>query len=317
MENSENRLIKLTGAIVKACRKARIPAYSCRKSKHTYKQHQHLAVLGLMKYMRQDYRGVAEVLELMPRVRKVIGLEQIPHFTTIHKFFQRFRHARLERILSRTVGMFETGDCILAIDSTGYSSSYASHYYTRIVKGERAIRSHIKSSITVDTGNQIVVTSTSSKSQRNDILDFNELVTKASELVSIGYVVADKGYDSEASHRLVRRKLNARAVIPVRVRERRRIMGMYRRRCAEEFDEEVYHRRSLNETVFSVVKRLMGSCLQSRSLDLQIKEVCLKYVVYNMHRYVRCCFVLWMISTQPALLEFLIKFLIKENKDRL
>ena len=301
MESSTNRLIKIAGAIVKVCRKARIPAYSCRKSKHVYKQEQHLAVLGLMKYMRQDYRGVAEVLELMPRVRKVIGLEQVPHFTTMHKFFQRFKHTRLDRILSRTVGMFETGDCILAIDSTGYSSSYASTYYTRVINGERSIRTHIKSSITVDTGNQIVVTSTSSKSQRNDILDFDELVTRASELVGIGYVVADKGYDSEASHRLVRRKLNARAVIPVRVRERRRIMGMYRRRCAKEFDEykHVYHRRSLNETVFSVVKRLMGSYLQSRSLDLQIKEVCLKYVVYNMYRYVRCYFVSWMFSTQP------------------
>lgn len=299
MKKLVNSLIKLTRIFVKTIKKARISLFSCRKSKHTYKQYQHIAVLGLMKYKKEDYRGIIELLELMPKIQQIIGLDQLPHFTTLHKFFQRFSHARFDRILSQTVNLFETGNCILAIDSTGYSSNYASPYYTRMIEGERAIRTHIKSSVTVDTGNQIVVSGRARKSHRNDIIDFNELVTRASKLVSIEYLVADKGYDSEASHVLVR-NLGAKAIIPVRNIERRRIIGRYRRRCAEEFDEQTYHRRSLNETVFSVVKRTMGSYLQSRSLGLQTKEVCLRYVMYNLHRYVRCYIILWMISTQPA-----------------
>lgn len=292
-----NRLIKLTRILVKTIKKARIPLFSCRKSKHKYKQYQHIAVLGLMKYKKKDYRGIIELIELMPEIQQLIGLDQLPHFTTLHKFFQRFSHMRFDRLLSQTVNLFETGNCILAIDSTGYSSNYASPYYTKIMGMERAIRTHIKNSITVDTGNQIVVSGKARKSQRNDIIDFDELVTKASKSVDMKYLVADKGYDSEASHVLVS-GLGAKAIIPVRNIERRRIIGRHRRRCAEEFDEQTYHRRSLNETVFSVVKKIMGSWLQSRSLVLQTKEVCLRYVMYNLYRYVRC-YVLWMISTQP------------------
>jgi hypothetical protein len=49
-----------------------------------------MTVLGLMKYLKTDYRGVIEQLALMPSVQKAIGLNQLPHFTTIHKFMQRF-----------------------------------------------------------------------------------------------------------------------------------------------------------------------------------------------------------------------------------
>lgn len=298
MKNKINRLIKLTQVIIKTTKNSRLPLFSNKYSKHTYKQYQHVSILCFMKYMKLNYRSVIQLLELIPKIKQLIGLNQLPHYTTIHKFFQRFNHVLFNRLLSQTANLFNTGNCILSIDSTGYSSNYASSYYTRRLKGRYTIRQHIKSSITVDTGNQLVVSNKNRLGPRHDNIDFVYLLTNASRTVNINTLVADKGYDSELNHRLVR-QLNANPIIPLRDCVRYRVIGRYRRRMLKEFNEKLYHRRSINETVFSVVKRLFGSWVQSRSLKLQIKEITLMYLVYNIHRYVSYFVILLRISTKP------------------
>jgi hypothetical protein len=59
----------------------------------------------------------------------------------------------------------------------------------------------------------------------------------------------DKAYDSEEIRRVVREEVRAACMIPLKKRAKR---GTYRLAMREEFDEELYHRRNLVETVFSV-----------------------------------------------------------------
>ena len=68
----------------------------------------------------------------------------------------------------------------------------------------------------------------------------------------------DKGYDSESIHRLIREELNAESIIPVRSWKNERVGGIFRREMDEHFDEVRYHRRTLVETKFSVLKRKFG-----------------------------------------------------------
>ena len=121
-----NRILKFSQVLVKITNK--IPLFSCKKSKQTYTQRQHVTVLGLMKYLRTDYRRVIETLDLMPEVKQVIGLNRLPHYTTIHKFLQRFTRYRFDRLLDHTVDLFKTGLVTLAIDGTGFSSTCSSEY---------------------------------------------------------------------------------------------------------------------------------------------------------------------------------------------
>lgn len=302
MKKLVNRLIKFTHFLVKVTRRARIPFFSCRKSKHIYKQYQHIAVLGLMKYLRTDYRGVIERLEVMPEIVKVIGLNQLPHFTTIHKFLQRFNRYRFNRILYQTINLFETGNCILAIDATGYSTNYASTYYSLWVKKWITRRSFIYSSITVDTGNLLIASQHSRRGPGSDNIFFGMLVQQASRKLHIDYVVADKGYDCETNHEFVNNVIGARSIIPVIFRRGRKVHGYHRERLAKRFNHRIYHRRSLVETVFSVIKRRFDSSLQSRSLAQQNKEVGLLCVVYNVYRYVtkQISVVFCMFSTRPC-----------------
>jgi hypothetical protein len=96
----------------------------------------------------------------------------------------------------------------------------------------------------------------------------------------------DKGYDSEEIHELIHDTLNSRALIPIRTRRRKRIFGHYRRQIAQSFDWEKYHQRNKVETVLSVLKRRFGEALKARKFRLQIKEIKIKVILYNISRII-------------------------------
>jgi len=78
--------------------------------------------------------------------------------------------------------------------------------------------------------------------------------------------------------------VRAACVIPLRKGAK---SGTYRLAMREEFDEELYHRRNLVETVFSVEKRVLGDVNHSRSDRLRNKESKLRNVCYNVYRHVK------------------------------
>lgn len=276
-----SRLLKFSQVFVKITKN--IPLFSCKKSKRTYTQRQHLAVLGLMKYLRTDYRGVIETLDLMPNVKQVIGLNRLPHYTTIHKFLQRFTRYRFDRLLDQTVDLFNTGSVTLAIDGTGYSSTYSSEYYKVRAKKHRKF---VQSIATVDTDSLFIVSQHSRKGPGGENTWFKPLVSRASKLVDVAHVLGDMGYDCEVNHEFVNQVIGAKCVVPVNKRKGKKVHGFYRKRLHRRFPEQLYHRRSLVECVFSMLKRRFGSFLQSRSLAQQNREVGLLCVVYNVHRHV-------------------------------
>ena len=51
---------------------------------------------------------------------------------------------------------------------------------------------------------------------RHDNVDFKPIVTRIAKIKPLSVVVADKGYDSEDNHILVREKLNGFSIIPPR-----------------------------------------------------------------------------------------------------
>ena len=303
MKNKENRLIKFTQLLVKVVRKTRIRLFSCRKSKHTYKQYQHIVVLGLMKYLRTDYRGVIERLECMPEIMKAIGLYQLPHYTTINKFLQRFSRYRFDRILSHTVDLFDAGKCILAIDGTGYSTSRFSWYYSMRTGRQESRKSIVQSIATVNTTNLSIASHHSCIKWGHENTFFKPLVYAASKKLDIRYVLGDKAYDSELNHEWVSNTIGARSIIPVKIGWKNgTVNGYYRKLLAKRINCRIYHRRSLVETVFSMVKRRFGSTLQSRLPVQQNKEVGLMCVVFNVYRRVSMGFSYWlyMFSTRPS-----------------
>jgi hypothetical protein len=95
----------------------------------------------------------------------------------------------------------------------------------------------------------------------------------------------DKGYDSEAIHRLIREDLHANSVIPIRSWNNDIIGGTYRQEMARQFNDIIYPRRQLVENKFSVLKRKFNGDLKARRFLIQMKEIANKMIVCNIHRF--------------------------------
>src|SRR6267154_220998 len=79
--------------------------YSHKNSPKKFTQPQLFACLVLKEFERKDYRGIAQLLSDCSELQQVIGLEQVPHYTTLQKASQRLlklKHVR--KLLTDTVG---------------------------------------------------------------------------------------------------------------------------------------------------------------------------------------------------------------------
>lgn len=83
-----------------------LAAYSHLFSPKKFTQHQLFAILVLKEFMRCDYRKVTQLIEESGELRQAIGLESVPHYTTIQKASKRLLTlARAKSLLESTVSL--------------------------------------------------------------------------------------------------------------------------------------------------------------------------------------------------------------------
>jgi hypothetical protein len=224
----------------------------------------------------------------MEQIQQELDLQMIPHFTTLQKFLRRIKSLYLRIAFGKTLCLFYSDNAtipITAIDSSGFTSGYSSHYYSaRTGK----IRKHfLKISIAVDTDQQVINGFLASKSRVHDTRHARKLLQECHKTRRSDCYVMDKGYDSEAIHRLIREDLHADSIIPIRSWNNDSIGGTYRQEMAVQFDEARYRKRQLVETKFSILKRKFSGDLKARIFAIQKKEITGKMIVCNLHRFLQ------------------------------
>ena len=121
---------------------------------------------------------------------------------------------------------------------------------------------------------------------RHDNIDFGLLITRTSEILPLSVVTADKGYDSEDNHILIRERLHAYSVIPARYDGTPiwKTQGRYRKQMKRRYSKLLYSQRNKDETIVSVIKRLFGQHVTSRLVRTQNRELSFRCIAYNTHR---------------------------------
>ena len=201
----------------------------------------------------------------MDSLREKIHLNEVLHFTPIQKFCKRIQSLTFNRLLSRLMKMFyDWGKRINcnAVDSSGFTGSYASHYHSWRTGKTR--KRFLKTSISIDTDRQIITGLKISQHPVHDTPHTEILLKQCHRLKPSGLYIMDKGYDSEDIHVLIYNTLNSCSLVPVRNRKRKRISGYYRRLLAQDFNDQTYHHGNKVEIVFSVMKRKDGESQNAR-----------------------------------------------------
>ena len=283
-----SRNIRFIQAAQSVVNSTRISPYSCKYSKKIYTQHQLLVLILFKDYRNQHYRDFIEDIGDMKSIQEKLDLSTVPHFTTLKKFFCRIKTLYLRYAFGKTLNLFYSNADpipVTAIDSSGFTSGYSSHYYS-IRTGK--IRKHfLKTSISVDTDQQVITGFIASKSRVHDTRHAAKLLRQCHKIRKSECYVMDKGYDSEAIHRLIREDLHADSIIPIRSWNNDVVGGTYRQEMALQFDDVRYRKRQLVENKFSVLKRKFSGDLKARIFAIQKKEIAGKMIVCNIHRFLQ------------------------------
>ena len=281
-----SRYVRMARIMMQIIKRARIPPYLHRKSNHVYKVWQHLILLMLRQYEHKSYRRFVDFLQEAFGVGEFLGLSRIPHYTTLQKAAARLTHGMLLKILESFVLQTRIRKLFAGIDSTGLSHGQASYYYT---KRARLRRKFVKVSIAADMRRQLICGIKIRHRRRHDSLDFVPLLQRVTRLAPVSVVVADRGYDSEQNHIATQNLGIQNTIIRPKYETLQvyRTKGLHRKQMKRRFDWESYHQRSKAETIFSVIKRMLGEYIMSRYILTQNRETMYRVIAYNCYRITR------------------------------
>jgi hypothetical protein len=127
MKNKYQRIICLMRQILK---KIHIPFYLHPKSKHVFSVHQHIILLVLRQYESKSYESFGEWLQVATEIVQILGLNIIPHFTTLQKAAARLSDVLLHVAIGRFISITCPGKIFAGVDATGFEDRHCTPYYS-------------------------------------------------------------------------------------------------------------------------------------------------------------------------------------------
>jgi len=270
-----------------------MPEFSSVYSKHTYSDRYKLGLLVLKEVMDKSFDDFVEDMPCIKGVMEAGGIDRPPDASTLRKFRDRVNVHLFDAAVRETARHICGSSVILAVDSTGFSMSSASrHFVKRLTQmGMRryAVKDYAKTTLAVDTGTFAVLSCDVRTTNISDHRLFRPAVTGAMLTgIDISAVCADKGYDGEGTHECAKELLgeDVETVIPVRelikYRSGKTPRGKHRKKMAAMFNKAIYNRRSIVETVNSMLKRKMGDVVYGKKPLTVAKEIKLVVLAHNL-----------------------------------
>ncbi len=263
-----------------------IPLYGSKRSCKTFTQHQLFKLMIVKTYYCMDYRKFVEYLETS-KVPEYLSMNRIPHYTTLQKFSQRQNIQKLEKFLLKFVDLHGKKIRNLGADATGFKSTYASEHYENRIGRTILKKDFIKANFFYDLDKLLIYAVKIRKKSRHDTRDLDALMNKI-KLIPFKRFFADKAYDAEWFHKLIYESGGESRIhmrnegLPVH-----RTQGHYRKHMRRRQKNSQKGKRSLCETINSVIKRLFGTVLKAKTLAMKKVELLFKIITYNLDRLVK------------------------------
>lgn len=284
MSAKRNILLEVAGLSLRLSSRYMQP-YSHAKSPKKFTQAQLMTCLILRAYLKTTYRGVIDVVDASAELQKSLGLQRLPHYSTLKYFADRsdtlaIVDAMLAEIVQAVAGPGEA----VAIDSTGVETTSASAYFqTR--RGTKR-KKYVKLSVCVLCGSMSPAALAVSWGPCNDKAVARELLEKSKAAVQPRTLFADAGYDAEWVHRYCRDEWGVASWIPPAVhRADGQINGKHRSKMTpRRLKRNGYGQRWIVESFMSGLKRTTGSMLAARHQTSLFAEAAIRVLAYAIRR---------------------------------
>jgi len=275
---------KLEKELIKLFHSSNLPLHFNKTGNKEFTNYQRISIIILFQRSKKSIRDFIDEFSESKWV-SWLGLKKIPKKSTLHDWLKIFNMKIIRKICKV---LLPKEIKLTAIDGTGFDAWQRSRHYEKRV-GEVHVQHipYVKADLFIDVKTQ-------------SILDFNlicyrehdvkvaERIFKRNNIKNI-FGLGDKGYDSENLHEVAR----ANGIIfyaPVRETNKRSSKkklpkGKYRRECLKL--PEFIGKRSLVETVNSVLKRTQIHFLQSKKSFMKQREFGWNIILYNIKRKIK------------------------------
>lgn len=284
----QNKFKKVADFCYELFKSAELQLYSHKFSKKKFSQFQHLFMLVYKQFRKFTYEELLTDIAGNTDLRAYLGLNKLPHYTTLIKFAGRLPCKVLDKLVLAFKHLLPSPKKV-AIDATGISLDNASlHYCKRIGKSIKK-RPFMKTTFVVDIENYFILLVKLRKKTRHDVIDAKPMIKKLALHYKPDVFYGDRGYDANSIFQLCFEKLKAYPLILQRRLDvpKHRRKGTYRKQTIDIFDYGEYLQRNKIETLNSMIKRRFGSNVKSRTDKLQRVEILTKVIAYNIDRLIR------------------------------
>jgi hypothetical protein len=273
--------------------------YSHKFSPKKFTRPQLFACLVLKEFEKKDYRGVWQLLIDCSDLRTAIGLGAVPHYTTLQKASRRL--LKLDRVRSLIANTMQRvrgrskNIAYAAVDSSGFEAHHASRYFiwrTSVRKKGKEPKKRVtykrygKLMTIICCATHAIVAAVVSAGPTPDIDQLDGVVAELPGSVTIAHMVGDAGFDSAHNHSLLRDYHGMRSTIPPEHGRPPKDpttlpTDKYRRLMKTRFNKKAYRKRPQVETVYSMLKRNLGSALRGRSHWSRCRDMLLRVITHN------------------------------------
>lgn len=283
-----NKYKKVADFCYKLFRISEISLYSNRFSKKKFTQFQHLFLLVYKQFRKFTYEELLTDIASNDSLRVYLGLNKLPHYTTLIKFAKRLPSKILGKLVLGFKKLIPKPKKV-AIDATGISLDNASPHYCKRIGLRTKKRPFMKATFVADIENYIILLCNLRKKTRHDTIDAKPMIKKLARHHKPDIFYADRGYDDNNIFKLVFENLKAYPLIlqkNLHVPKHRR-SGEFRKKTIDVFDYGEYLQRNKIETLNSMFKKRFGSNVRSKIVKLQKFEIMTRVIAYNIDRLIR------------------------------